>query len=107
MDMANVTVTVNSTIGFEGISRGNRVLFCNFSEDKYFDVPSGYSEGPWALRDPTKGYEKFAAVLQSLENMTQEDWRMASQKMGEYFVSPEHISPTVKIFNEEIQRAIS
>lgn len=107
MDMANVTVTVNSTIGFEGISRGNKVLFCNFSEDKYFDVPSGYSEGPWALRDSARDYEKFAAVLQSLENMSQEEWRMASQKMAEYFVSPEHISPTVKIFNEEIQRAIS
>jgi surface carbohydrate biosynthesis protein len=106
MDMANVTVTINSTIGFEGISRGNKVLFCNFSEDEYFDVPSGYSEGPWALRDPSGDYEKFAATLKSLENMHQEQWRAASRKMSEYFVSPEHSSSTVRILNEEVYRVI-
>jgi len=107
IDMSNVTVTVNSTIGFEAISRGNKVLFCNFSDDEYFNIPSGYSDGPWALRDSAKQYKKFEQALRNIENMNQKEWRSVSRKMGEYFVSPEHVSPTIRIFNEEVDHLIS
>jgi len=106
IDQSHVTVTVNSTVGFEALARGNKVLFCNFSEDPYFDVPSGYADGPWALRDSSQSYKKFLEALRMLENMESRDWAVKSKGMGQYFVAADERTSTVEFINQEVRRMI-
>ncbi len=106
IDQSRVTVTVNSTIGFEALARGNKVLFCNFSEDQYFDVPSGYADGPWALRDSSQSYKKFSQALGALEGMDPREWIAQSKEMGQYFVATEGRASTAELINREVRRVL-
>lgn len=86
IDESEVTVVINSTIGYESLARGGKVLFCNFSSDSYYDVPGRYRDGVWSLRGEDISYEQFSQRLNKLFEMPLNVWEGLVGEMAEYFV---------------------
>ena len=86
IDESEVTVVINSTIGYESLARGQKILFCNFSNDSYYDVPGKYRDGIWSLRGDDVTYEDFSHRLDNLFKMTPKAWNSLVGEMAEYFV---------------------
>ena len=86
IDESEVTVVINSTIGYESMARGQKVLFCNFSENPYYDVPGRYRDGVWSLSGGDVNYGMFSKRLDELFQMTTEEWASLTREMAEYFV---------------------
>jgi len=107
IDQSRVTVTVNSTIGLEALSRGNKVLFCNFSKDKYYDIPSGYTIGPWSLTDHDVDYTKFRDKLEQVFNSSDAEWQEQTLEMAQYFVRSDDTHLPQDLLREEIDRVLS
>ena len=68
------------------MARGQKVLFCNFSENPYYDVPGSYRDGVWSLSGGDVNYRRFSQRLDKLFQMTTEEWVSLTQEMAEYFV---------------------
>ena len=100
-------MTVNSTIGLEALSRGNKVLFCNFSKDKYYDIPSGYTIGPWSLTDHDVNYTKFRDKLEQVFESSDAEWQEQTQEMAQYFVQSDDAYLPQDLLREEIDRVLS
>ncbi len=106
IDQSKVTLTTSSTLGFEALSRGNKVLFCNFTNDEYYDVPSGYADGIWSLRGDNIDYEKVVDTLSKIYLLDEEEWNRQVQEMAQYFVQT-RISPLPQeILRDEINRTL-
>ena len=106
IDQSRVAVTTCSTIGFESIARGKKVLFCNFSNDKYYDIPSGYTDGIWSLRGADVRYTDFRERVSKIYDLSETEWRTSTQEMAQYFVQTP-ISPLPQeILKEEINRTL-
>ena len=86
IDQTVVTVTTNSTLGYESLGRGNKVLFCNLSKDPYYDMPGEKGHGAWALSEHGASYEKFRRQLECLYNMSAEEWLSLTGDMAQEFV---------------------
>ena len=96
----------NFAIGFESIARGQKVLFCNFTNDEFYDIPSGYADGIWALRGPAVRYPEFRERLSKIYDLSDTEWLALTQEMGQYFVQT-RISPMPQeILREEINRML-
>jgi surface carbohydrate biosynthesis protein len=86
IDRTELTVTTNSTLGYESLGRGNKVLFCNLSKDSYYDMPGGKGYGPWALSEHDASYERVGERLEYLYNMAGDHWFGLTKDMAQDFV---------------------
>lgn len=86
IDQSSLILTVSSTIGFEALARGRRVLFCNFSGDSYYDLPWGYDQGLWAISDGSLSYEAFRTRVTKILSMSVEQWQIIVKQVGQYFM---------------------
>ena len=107
IDKSEVSVTVSSTIGFEAFSRGNKVLFCNFTDDPYYDVPGIAQQKPWIIRGPEITYSQFSMRLHDVHQKKREIWRCLTQIDAQKFVKTTQSLLPQEILRREITRAIS
>jgi len=87
LDACDLIVAIDSTLGYEMIARGSRVLFVaaralllggDDSNQFSFGFPADLpDEGPFWTR--TLGTSHLADLLQSLDNMSDERWRSLTQ----------------------------
>jgi len=106
IDQSRVSLTTNSTIGFESVSRGNKVLFCNFTNDEYYDVPSGYADGIWSLRGSGVTYDEFRDRLAVVSELSNTEWLQLTQNMAQFFVQGGDQPLPQQILREEIDRVL-
>ena len=107
IDQSKVTLTTSSTLGFEALSRGNKVLFCNFTNDEYYDVPSGYADGIWSLRGDNIDYKKVADTLSKIYALDGEEWNRQVQKMAQYFVCADKSVFPQTVLKSEVSKFLS
>ena len=106
IDQSGVSLTTTSTIGFESISRGNKVLFCNFTNDEYYDVPSGYADGIWSLRGSGVTYGEFRDRVAVVSELSSTEWLQLTQNMAQFFVQGGDQPLPQQILREEIDRVL-
>ena len=107
IDKSEVSVTVCSTIGFEAFSRGNKVLFCNFTNDPYYDVPGIAQQKPWMIRGSEITYSQFIMKLHDAHQTKREVWSGLTQIDAQKFVKTKQSLLPQEILRSEIARAIS
>ena len=107
IDQSKVTIATSSTLGFEALSRGNKVLFCNFTNDEYFDVPSGYADGIWSLRGDSIDYEKIVDALLKIYSLDGEEWSRQVQEMAQYFVYADKSVFPQTVLKSEVSKFLS
>ena len=83
---SKVSITVHSTIGFEMLAAGSKVLFCNFVDDPFYDVPGKDLSQPWILSSTEPTFEEFESKLLSLHNLDEQAWSMQSQPVAQELV---------------------
>ncbi len=107
IDQSEVSLTVHSTIGLESLSRGNKVIFCNFSGDPYLDIPGEYSEGIWAMKSRIQiEYEEFSRRLDLVYKMSRDQWQRETQYMGNYFITNTENCLPQEILRQEIESVL-
>lgn len=74
IDESEVTVTINSTIGLERFGGGQKVLFCNLTDDKYYDLPSGLDRGIWVLNEGYIDYMTFSDRISLILEIDNDSW---------------------------------
>ena len=87
IERSQITITNHSTIGFETLSRGKKVLFFNPTDDEYFDVPQRGSHEIWRLAGAGVSYAEFAERLDKIFEIEDIVWRELSQEYASYFVT--------------------
>ena len=107
IDQSKVTLTTSSTLGFEALSRGNKVLFCNFTNDEYYDVPSGYADGIWSLRGDNIDYGKVVDTLSKIYLLDEEEWNRQVQEMAQYFVYADKSELPQTVLKSEVSKVLS
>ena len=107
IDQSKVTITTSSTLGFESLSRGNKVLFCNFTNDEYYDVPGGYADGIWSLRGDDINYGKFIDTLEKIYLLDDEEWNRQVQEMAQYFVYANKSVFPQTVLKSEVSKILS
>ena len=88
------------------MAAGSKVLFCNFSNDKYYDMPDGKSHGPWALSNPDVTYSEFSKRLDLLYSMTDSQWLDLTRCIGQEFVQIADDSMPQDILANEIKSGL-
>lgn len=86
IDRSEVSVTVNSTVGIESVGRGKKVLFCNLSDDKYYNLPSHIGKGLWVLDKRAKSYQVFSARLSHILDIRPDEWWTTVSENVEYLI---------------------
>jgi len=107
IDQAEVAVTVNSTLGFEAFSRGAKVVFCNFSNEEYYDVPGASKEAPWVICDPNPTYSKFKAELQFVFETSREKWVESTGKDAQHLVTTSDVLLPQELLRREVGETVS
>lgn len=96
-----VSVTNHSTLGFEGLSLGLKVVFVNSTDDPYFNVSSRSEDDCWRVQGSSCTFEDFSSKVDMVIAMTDEQWRHQTSDYGSYFVAkPETIDARVEIRSE-------
>ena len=80
-DRSRVTIGMSSSVLWESFGRGNRVLSVNMTSNEIYDFPIS---GPWSLQRPS--YERFAQSLESLLEMSDDEWTNLSQDAATHLV---------------------
>ena len=104
---SKVTVTVHSTIGFEMLAAGSKVMFCNFADDPFFDVPGQDSSQPWILSGAETTFEEFESKLFSLHNLDEQTWNMQSQPVAQEFVRFSRKEPSTRELRSILRQLIA
>jgi surface carbohydrate biosynthesis protein len=107
ISQSEVSVTVSSTIGFEALARGEKVIFCNFLSDQYYDVPDIEGDVPWIIKGPDTTYDDFKNKLQEAYRADRRYWREATQEQAQNLV---HVSENIlpqDILLDEVARGIA
>ena len=86
IDKSNVTVNNWSTAGVEGLSRGNKVLFFNSTEDNEYNLTPGYDEGVWSLCGKGFSYLEFSQRMRQIEQMSETEWRNLTSEWSNHFI---------------------
>lgn len=102
MSRSRVSLALMSTTLSEAASRGNRVLFCNFSRDRRWDF---CVDGIWSLKEDS--YEGFAERVMALLALSDEAWREKSAKMAAYVMNNDDRHPTHVALERIIAEAVA
>ena len=87
IERSQISITNHSTVGFESLSRGKKVLFFNPTDDEYFDVPHRGSHEIWRLAGAGVSYAEFAERLDKISKIEDSLWKELSQEYASYFVT--------------------
>ena len=107
IDQSEVSVTVNSTLGFEALSRGKKVIFCNFTDDEYYDVPSMDEDAPWIIKGSATTYALFAKKLENAYQMSRREWRKVTDRDAQNFVNTSVSTLPQEVLRREVTRLVS
>lgn len=102
IDRSAVSVGFISTALHEGLARGRRVLFCNYTGLEKWDFPA---KGLWCLTDPS--YEAFEKKMDELFAMSEETFREQSADAARYTVNYRPELPTHHFLQRLIADAVS
>jgi surface carbohydrate biosynthesis protein len=83
---SKLAITTNSTIGFEALSAGDRVLFLNLTDDSYYDVPEPYRNSVWSLSGADLDHDQVSKRVNQIMEMTENEWQDALGSGADYFV---------------------
>ena len=62
-------------------------MFCNLTEDKYYDLPDGVTDGLWALNNGFANYSAFANQLSLLFETTADQWWKEAKESANYIMN--------------------
>lgn len=99
---SRVSLALMSTTLSEAASRGNRLLFCNFSGDRRWDF---CMDGIWSLKEDS--YEAFADRVMALLALSDEAWHEKSAKMARYVMNNDDRNPTHIALEKIIAEAVA
>jgi len=84
LDLAEIVITIDSTLGYESFARGNKTAFFScrgnytYTNSKKFGWPAGLPEnGPFWTNEPKE--EEFCRVMDYLLTVSAEDWENTRQ----------------------------
>jgi len=106
IERSQVSITSYSTVGFEGLSRGNKILFFNPTDDEYFDVPRRGGDEIWRLAGAEVDYAEFAERLDKIFDIDDIVWRELSREYASYFVTNDIHHNPVSIINGLISECL-
>jgi surface carbohydrate biosynthesis protein len=98
---SRISIALMSTALREGLSRGSRVLFCNYTGDPLWDFPV---DGIWFLKED--GYEIFKERIQLILKMDTVEYRKKSASMKKYIINNDDKQPTQTFLENLISEAI-
>jgi surface carbohydrate biosynthesis protein len=102
IDRSAVSISFVSTALQEGLGRGNRVLFCNYTGYKHWSFPVN---GIWLLEESS--YDSFEKQLLILLGMTDEQFRQQSAMAAKYVLNYNEEIPTDVYLGKIITGAVS
>ena len=102
IDQSEISIAFISSALQEGVARGNRVLFCNYTGQERWNFPV---PGIWQLTEP--GYEAFEKRLLELLAMSPEEFRAASRDARQYVMEYDEKMPTHVFLQNLIAGAVS
>ena len=79
------------------------VLFGNFSDDEYYNLPSHLGNELWVLDNLSKNYQVFSARLLHLLEIGADEWWLAVSKYAEYLIHCSDILPQEFIRQEMVK----
>jgi surface carbohydrate biosynthesis protein len=97
IDASSVSVGFISTSLVEGMSRGNRCLQCNFTEDEKWSFPI---DGPWFLNK--NDYLSFEKYMNYLFSITDEKFNNDAGEMINYMIHHDESETAVDFLKEYI-----
>jgi len=102
IDSSSVSLALCSTTLVEGLGRGNRCLYCNFSAHDCYDF---FVEGLWFLKDPR--YEVFEERLLELLTMTDQQFADVFAPVSKYLMNYEENMPTHVFLKNLVTEALN
>lgn len=102
IDCSAVSVSFISTALQEGMARGNRVLFCNYTGQERWNFPVS---GIWLLTE--LGYEAFEARMMQLLDMTDREFSDVAQVAAQYTTSHNENCPAHQFLRTRISQAVA
>lgn len=102
IDSSAVSLSFYSTALVEAFGRGQKTLFCNFSNNEIYDLPVN---GIWNLGNCS--YAEFEERLISLMEMNGDDFQKQSSHAGSYLMKYEQAKPTDAFLKNLIAEAVS
>lgn len=83
---SKLAIATSSTIGFEALSAGDRVLFLNLTDDSYYDVPEPHRSSVWSLSGADLDYDQVSERVNLIMEMTKNEWQDALDSGADYYV---------------------
>ena len=102
IDGSAVSLAICSTALKEGLGRGNKVLFCNFTSEPRLDFPV---DGIWLLTDSS--FEEFEKRMLLLLEMDNAEFNKLAKYATHYVMSYDPQKPTTAFLRELIDDAVS
>jgi len=100
---SKLSITTSSTMGFEALSAGDRVLFLNLTDNPYYDVPQPHSDSLWSLRGAHLTYEEISSRVDQILRMEKREWQDMIRDQASHFVrDPHSVPPPQEVFWREI-----
>jgi surface carbohydrate biosynthesis protein len=101
IDRSRISLAFVSTALSEGVSRGNRVLFCNFSKHSVFNFPVN---GLMSLT--TDNYEEFSSRVTKILGYTDFEYNDKVSSASKYIMNTNDLISTSNALKEIISQAI-
>lgn len=101
VDRSAVSIAFISSALQEGMGRGNRVLFCNFTGDQLWSFPI---DGIWRLNDAT--YEAFERRMLELLEMSDAEFQRLSSPIKSQVMNYDEKNPTHIFLKKLIAEAV-
>jgi len=102
IDSSKVSLASCSTALKEAFSRGNKVLFCNFTGDSRLDFPV---QGVWLLNDPS--FEAFEQRMFVLLGMTVDEFNDGASSAVQYVMKNDPQIPATAFLRNLISNAVA
>ncbi len=98
---SRISLAMVSTCLSEAASRGNRILFCNFSGNPLWNF---CVDGIWSLKED--GYEVFSERVMEILALSDEEYKNKSSKMAHYVMNNSDQAPTYAFLEKLIAEGI-
>ena len=99
---SRLSLAMVSTALREGLSRGDRALFCNFSGNPLWDF---CVDGIWSLKEDS--YEAFAGRVMELLALSDEAYAAKTREMVRYVINDDDGNPTHVFLEKLIAEAVA
>lgn len=107
---SRTVISIHSTLGFEALAMGKRVLFHLLDFHKWLKIScdkyqSDHEMWPWVILCPDK--DNYFARLDELRAMSEEDYSQFLQEAGSYFVHANHTGSAHSFVQKKIEEILS